>query len=183
MGEVVKEIGGSLSWVVSSFTEFVSVANGEFMAPLLMCLLRLERIFLEKGVKAARNQSIPAVNRPVLVSTWITAGRCDRKGGKNMEVTNGHLSKFKAEVQKWWDTMQPGWRVKDMEGRWEKVAYKGKWSHLVSPGRNGMLSIIATLSWWGRKIGDGVEKDEWKMMVEDVKWVLDGLIAEVEQDY
>ena len=40
-----------------------------------------------------------------------------------------------------------------------------------------MLSVIATLSWWGRKIDDDKETAEWMMMVDDVKWVLDGLIA------
>lgn len=175
--EVTKETGGPLAWTVACCTEFVSATNGELMAPLLLRLVRLERLFIVKGMMATAKRSIPGAHRPALVATWITAGRCDRKAGQNLDITKGNLQKFKADVLRWWNAMQPAWRVKDDTGRWKKESYGGDWAPLACPGRNGMLSVIATLSWWGRKIDDDKETAEWMMMVDDVKWVLDGLIA------
>lgn len=176
--EVLKEKGGPLAWTFSSLTEFASVTSGEEMAPLLLSLLKLERVFQEKGMKGSPKQSIPGINRPAIVGTWITAGRCDRSAGQNMNVAPAQLGKLEADFRKWWDGMQPGWRIRDKDGNWDRGSYEGDWGNMVCPGRNGMLSVVATLSWWGRKVlasEHGGKK--WKVMVDDVKWVVDGLMA------
>ena len=124
--EVTKETGGPLAWTVACCTEFVSATNGELMAPLLLRLVRLERLFIVKGMMATAKRSIPGAHRPALVATWITAGRCDRKAGQNLDITKGNLQKFKADVLRWWNAMQPAWRVKDDTGWWKKESYGGE---------------------------------------------------------
>jgi hypothetical protein len=58
------------------------------------------------------------------------------------------------------------------------------WEPLYAPGANGMLGPVACLYWWGHAVLDkdgGCVKvngdiKEWTDAVEDVTWVLVGLI-------
>ncbi|KAJ7707885.1 hypothetical protein B0H16DRAFT_1481519 [Mycena metata] len=46
-------------------------------------------------------------------------------------------------------------------------------------GTNGLLQVMAALSWWGKRLlkqRDGPEWPEWIAAVEDLTWVLDELL-------
>ncbi|KIK52800.1 hypothetical protein GYMLUDRAFT_179722, partial [Collybiopsis luxurians FD-317 M1] len=57
------------------------------------------------------------------------------------------------------------------------------WNTLDHFGKNGWLSLLACLKWWGKglarmeihKRGDGVS--DWLMAIDNVSTMLDGLIA------
>jgi hypothetical protein len=83
--------------------------------------------------------------RPVEVKDWIGDGR-----GRNMAVRPiSDIGIFEEGWWKWWTGLQPTWR-----GIWKGRAgtpppEDGSWEKLVMPGQNRMLSVVATLYWWG----------------------------------
>jgi hypothetical protein len=91
---------------------------------------------------------------------------------------------FEKEWYKWWDSLQPEWRVKGEDGKWETgEMYGGKWDdELMVWGPNGTLSIIAGLYFWGCAIADSPALcTKWEVAVNDVSWILEGLALYHEQ--
>lgn len=46
---------------------------------------------------------------------------------------------------------------------------------VVQRGRNGIVTAVMALGWWGEKVSEGEEADlaEWLLAVADVSWVLE----------
>ncbi|KAK7006051.1 hypothetical protein R3P38DRAFT_2556461, partial [Favolaschia claudopus] len=64
--------------------------------------------------------------------------------------TIGSVVKFEQNWWQWWAKLQPHWRVRD-RGPSERFIVKKDWESLRVPGQNGMVSVLATLYWWGVK--------------------------------
>lgn len=68
--------------------------------------------------------------------------------------------------------LNPEWRVRDgvlvREG-------EGSWDQMRQPGANGFLGVLIALRWW---MDEEVEMDDWRVMVDDVTWVIEALIGE-----
>lgn len=78
---------------------------------------------------------------------------------------------------KWWASLQPSWRGLGAGGSMCFVpVYSGDWKSLNVPGKNGWLSIMVCLKWWGVYVA-GKDKAQWVEAVTDVLMMLNGLIA------
>ncbi|KAJ6567621.1 hypothetical protein DFH09DRAFT_918508, partial [Mycena vulgaris] len=78
----------------------------------------------------------------------------------------------------WWDSLQPEWRVRGLDGLWESgESYGGEWDdNLLHWGPNGTLSVVAGLFFWGCAVVMLVDRrEEWELTVNDVAWILEGL--------
>ncbi|KAG0693760.1 hypothetical protein DFH29DRAFT_881206 [Suillus ampliporus] len=51
------------------------------------------------------------------------------------------------------------------------------WSRLRKAGRNGMYLMVVGLMWWHDMISNNKTMGEWLVMVEDVSWVLESMVA------
>ncbi|KAJ6607419.1 hypothetical protein B0H10DRAFT_1680772, partial [Mycena sp. CBHHK59/15] len=131
-------------------------------------------------------KSLGTQHRPKELSKWISAGR--GYNGRGGAISNGvgspigSLAVFDAGWWQWWGTLQPSWREADTgkPGRFLRGDYppssksKENWVPLRHPGQNGVLGIVATLYWWGKKVEDGGEREDresWAEAVRDVKWM------------
>ncbi|KAJ7143245.1 hypothetical protein C8R46DRAFT_867539, partial [Mycena filopes] len=147
---------------------------------LLEALVRTETAF---GFDEETYGQLPLELRPKQVSAWISSGRARTKKIPRVEDVGTYASAWEA----WWDSLQPGWRVKDREGRWKaggdtKYGADEEWGYLDRPGPNGCLSVVAGLYFWGVCEGQSVEgKERWGRSVQDVAWMLEGLEASMKK--
>jgi hypothetical protein len=102
----------------------------------------------------------------------------------------GDLKRFGESWWKWWEELQLSWRVQDGDtGKFKRCAYPvaltSNWKTLRAPGQNGVLSVVASLYWWGKKIQTAREDDDresWVEAVADVEWMLHGLLTAEGED-
>ncbi|KAJ7835179.1 hypothetical protein B0H14DRAFT_2590444 [Mycena olivaceomarginata] len=77
------------------------------------------------------------------------------------------------EETAWWNSLQPVWRTKDVDGQWSVVGGYGdggrEWGPLYQWGINGVLSIVASLYFWGRAVHENAKFcGRWEAAVGDV---------------
>jgi hypothetical protein len=89
---------------------------------------------------------------------------------------------YAIQWQAWWDSLQPAWRTKDVDGQWLVVGGYGdggrEWGPLYQWGINGVLSIVALLFFWGRAAHGNAEFcGWWEAAVGDVVWMFEGMAA------
>lgn len=85
------------------------------------------------------------------------------------------LKKFVPQWQAWWKAINPKWRLRDDELVKEGVE---SWDEMRKPGQNGFLNILICLLWWREALGDA-DLADWTAAVEDVEWVLEGMLGYV----
>ncbi|KAJ7912794.1 hypothetical protein B0H13DRAFT_1613087, partial [Mycena leptocephala] len=112
---------------------------------------------------------LPKPGRPDAIGAWVKGGRSTSK------MPPIKLPKHAKDWWKWWASLAPSWRQRDDAGR-PIIGGHGPWGGLVKPGGNGMLTALLCLGWWRRTEGKATE--DWLAAVEDVKWVLAGLVSE-----
>jgi hypothetical protein len=78
----------------------------------------------------------------------------------------------------WWGSLQPEWREKDADGSWSVArGYGGggrEWGPLYQWGVNGVLSVVASLYFWGCSVPE-TGRAEWEAAVNDVAWMFEGM--------
>ncbi|KAJ7160859.1 hypothetical protein C8R46DRAFT_905053 [Mycena filopes] len=157
--------GDAPVWFKHGFGQVSREVLGGCYEELLEEFVALERSYgfvvgASKGLKG----SYP---RPEQVSTWVKDGR----GRKLSMVPITDVASFGKEWWSWWQGMQPSWRGE----RGERVAAEqADWGHLVQPGQNGMLSVVAALYWWGhaeKAAEGGAGSAEWEEAVTEATWV------------
>ncbi|KAF8994312.1 hypothetical protein BDZ89DRAFT_927654, partial [Hymenopellis radicata] len=84
--------------------------------------------------------------RPHLLTSWINNGRTRQK--KRIVVDEKTGPAFLAAWMPWWSHLQESWRVRGEDGEWRRDGYGEEWRKMAVPGQNGMLSVVAVLSWW-----------------------------------
>ncbi|KAF9005823.1 hypothetical protein BDZ89DRAFT_932286, partial [Hymenopellis radicata] len=88
--------------------------------------------------------------KPASLTQWVNTRRKDA-----IVVPKKELKRFAAEFWAWWIDLQPEWRdVAGLEGPLtseHRHPSNGRdWGQLgLAKGRNGMVSVIACLAWWG----------------------------------
>ncbi|KAJ7088021.1 hypothetical protein B0H15DRAFT_801080 [Mycena belliarum] len=115
--------------------------------------------------------------RPDQVRAWIAAKR-GKTGGAGVTVTDA--AAYAIQWQAWWDSLQPEWRVKGVDGTWEiggEYGERGReWGPLYQWGVNGVVSIVASLYFWGCAVKEDDRSQEvWEAAVGDVGWMLEGM--------
>ncbi|KAJ7046292.1 hypothetical protein C8F04DRAFT_938930, partial [Mycena alexandri] len=170
-------------WAKTVYPEISAVNLGDSFNAVLRLWIRLESEYKW----ASGGRGIGKNSRPGQVLDWIKIARGGRKkkGETGPGVTIKSLAVFEREWWTWWGTLQPMWRVKDAgrPGRFNRDAYpsatKENWATLLHPGQNGVLTVVATLYWWGLEVqGKKAEKEDvesWAAAVTEVKWMLRGL--------
>ncbi|KAJ7130585.1 hypothetical protein C8R44DRAFT_613992 [Mycena epipterygia] len=149
---------------------------GPNYASLMDALIRIEEA---QGFPSETRGAL-TTGRPGVVNDWIQSGRgCRSK-------TLPKITKIRAYPQvwhSWWDSLQPEWRTQDGEGRWKIGGeYSNDWDVLDCPGPNGLLSVVASIYFWGCEsrshCGEEWFADDqrlWDEAVHDVVWMMDGL--------
>ncbi|KAJ7678248.1 hypothetical protein DFH06DRAFT_975852 [Mycena polygramma] len=176
------------AWFQGVYGEITKAELGDTYNGLLRLLIGVERSY---GFIVGSPRGLTSTNRPIQVSKWVGQGRGLRGGWMSNGVgpTIDSVAVFDAEWWKWWGAMQPGWRVKDVgtPGRFTRGTYaaadKANWASLRHPGQNGIVSLVATLYWWGKAVQKGgrEERESWAEAVADVKWMVKGLLKVVEE--
>jgi hypothetical protein len=163
-------------WLQKPLEEITKCDLNDAYTNMVSLLCDLERAYT--FVNKTRGFPKVKMERPAQLSHWIHDGR-----GRGSLPIILDVPKFTKVWRDWWSALQPTWR----QGEAELVRgdYDGMdWEPLYAPGANSMLGPVACLYWWGCAVlgKDGgcvkVNGDikEWMDAVEDVTWVLDGLI-------
>ncbi|KAJ7825874.1 hypothetical protein B0H14DRAFT_2368606, partial [Mycena olivaceomarginata] len=119
-------------------------------------------------------KALPNAPRPTQLADWIKDAR-----GKTLAVRLITDTKcFATTWWQWWTGMQPSWRDSRCGragSRCVAVLDKADWGSLQTSGQNGLLSVVATLYWWGcaeKGLGEGNTTSDWNDAVADTTWVL-----------
>jgi hypothetical protein len=158
------------------------------LAPLGELQSAYNWVKMPSGSKASWNAK--ASGRPHQLNAWVKGGR--GAAGRNLGMRNGvgpaiiSLAVYDEQWWRWWANVQPRWRTEDRgrPGRFLRDAYPEpttrNWGELRHPGPNGALNFVASLYWWGKRVvGSGGQEDResWADAVQDVKWILRGLLT------
>lgn len=112
------------------------------------------------------NSVLSARGRPAAVADWIQRARSIKwrpvvKDSK--AYGDDHLA--------WWTSLQPEWRVLDGESDLVQ-SDDGDLQSLEKPGANGLLSVVASLFFWGNAVKTAGKKSKrWDNAVEDLLYV------------
>ncbi|KAJ7789261.1 hypothetical protein B0H14DRAFT_2180955, partial [Mycena olivaceomarginata] len=105
--------------------------------------------------------NLPSKFRPKQVTTWISNARGKR--GETPAVAD--LRQYGVEWKTWWDLLQPEWREKAADGLWSVARGYGRggceWGPLYQWGVNGVLSVVASLYFWGCSVRE-TRSVEWE---------------------
>ena len=163
------------SWFKDAHQLLSSEDLGPEFTSLIDQLTKFEKLTdFEPG---ARSAGFGLDKRPPEVRYWISRGCMTQP-----RISN--LADFKENWWKWWKGLQPPWRaVFKVEGsldRTHRPVLTGvrNWSAIDKHCRNVFFSIMATLLWWGKASPKPPAEDSsWLAAVEEVGWVLDGLLG------
>lgn len=98
-------------------------------------------------------------SRPIEVKTWIGSK-------KKAVIPDVAIEDYSKHWSKWWDTLQPAWRV----GRGCNVPESPDWTCLQKGGTSGIYTVVVSLAWWAGKVSN--THDSFWELVGDVEWVL-----------
>ncbi|KAJ7432248.1 hypothetical protein B0H11DRAFT_1669801, partial [Mycena galericulata] len=155
------------SWFSDAVGELLRAEIGPRYVEVLKAFVELEEAYMFENGKG----KLPVIERPIQVTDWIKGGRGRKKGVPAIR----DIKAFETKWWSWWTEMQPAWRgrANGKPLRGEGGAEEG-WGALVAPGVNGLLSVVATLYWWGYAENAGEEGNcspGWEEAAADVIWV------------
>ncbi|KAJ6479198.1 hypothetical protein C8R47DRAFT_983627 [Mycena vitilis] len=156
-------------WVTKVFEQMSAEWIGSQFDELLQSWVELEQSYNF----ALGDSKLTATDRPVEVQGWIGDGR-----RRPRTVTN--VVTFQTKWWKWWAGLQPKWRGSIMDTPARAPPADADWTCLTVPGQNGMLTVVATLYWWGcaeKKKRQGARSEGWEKAAADVALVLKSLKA------
>ncbi|KAF7795565.1 hypothetical protein EIP86_006727, partial [Pleurotus ostreatoroseus] len=107
---------------------------------------------------------LPTTHRPSDIALWIQNARKHRIVPKNVDAYVG-------QWWKWWIALNPPWR--ELEDGRPVATGSGDWSTLFKSGRNGFLTVLASLL----GLYAAAESEEWTSALVDVHWVLSEVLA------
>ncbi|KDR66323.1 hypothetical protein GALMADRAFT_147927 [Galerina marginata CBS 339.88] len=105
-------------------------------------------------------------HRPLVVKEWISRAR-----SPNYRPQISDLDQYHKDYNAWWASLQPTWRLLP-DGSVDFDAFDGKWEVLERPGRNGLLSVLAALFFWGLAVRKGKTMGNWLEAVQDFDFVV-----------
>jgi len=126
------------------------------------------------------HQQTPSIlnstHRPQVIRDWIQRAR-----SVSYRLVIASTADFEKAYMSWWKELQPEWRVSS-SGHIVYSKVDGDWGGMRTAGRNGLLSVVAALFFWGvaLKKTKTVPHDDkgWKVGTEDCLRVLNGLTVE-----
>ncbi|KAJ6457182.1 hypothetical protein C8R47DRAFT_995805 [Mycena vitilis] len=156
-------------WVTKVFTQMSSEWIGGVFVEVLRSWVEVE----QKHDFDFGNSKLGSTSRPGEVSEWIRDGREHARTVKNTKT-------FESKWWKWWGSLQPKWRALLVDAAPPPPPEGADWAVLDVPGQNGMLTVVATLYWWGcaeKRRGESARSEGWERAATDVAFVLKCLKA------
>lgn len=151
-------------WFVKAISMLDDAALGERWA-----LLVVAWIAFEEKHECRPNGTLSARGRPTAVADWIQRAR---------SITWRPIIKdsraYGKEHLAWWESLQPEWRLLDGVGDETDFAQleDGDLQALEKPGVNGLLSVVASLFFWGTAVkAAGKKSKRWDEAVDDLLYV------------
>ena len=86
--------------------------------------------------------------------------------------------KFGAKVVEWWLTIQPTTR-KVWPPSYEPLPEDFSFNYFNRGGPNGVFLMILCLSWWANALSPDTDHKSFKLVVHDVRWVLEQVASHV----
>lgn len=80
--------------------------------------------------------------------------------------------KFGAQVTKWWITIQPTTR-KEWPPTYKPLPKDFSFDYFNRGGPNGVFLMILCISWWANALTPDMDHTAFKLVVHDVRWVLE----------
>ncbi|KAJ7061118.1 hypothetical protein C8F01DRAFT_987632 [Mycena amicta] len=158
-------------WLEKFIVEACRYNLGPLFRQLVEAVAELEHAYgyaNDLGCKLSRTE------RPPQFATWFRDGRKWIASHNDIRF-QGDVDGFRKMFLAWWSAMQPAWRERGDDGQYKRVLAAGRgWETLASPGKDGMILVVAALSWWGREEGK-TRSAGWNTVAADVLWVLRSL--------
>ncbi|KAJ3912909.1 hypothetical protein F5877DRAFT_53301 [Lentinula edodes] len=161
----------ALLWFRPAF-EYLNYNLGEDYIYLISRWIELERnknwAYSAKGISAKL--------RPKELSHWITNCRYDRPNN-DPKFRQHDIARFGTNFVTWWNSLIC--QISMVSGGNSDGRVRKEWGTLNTSGKNGWLSVIVCLKWWGLGLGDdreGALGAEWCCKVKEVSSVLNDLI-------
>ncbi|KAF7321067.1 hypothetical protein HMN09_00194100 [Mycena chlorophos] len=157
-------------WFSQTYTRVVQQNLGPGFNAVLSAWVRMEVAsrFLDS------DEGLVAKGRPGVLTRWLRA-----TSGDSPQVEN--VASFRAAFTRWWDSMQPSWRRRDLSKRWiTGGAYGAKgreWGALYTWGSNGLVAVVAGLFIWGCAAQGTTHEAAWTQAVDDAGWIMEGMAA------
>jgi len=151
-------------WMRLALKTMQSGNFGDSWSRLVVVWFRFEE---RHGFKL-KGPRLDAANRPRALAGWIQHAR------KNFKPDSRLMSNFEVDFWRWWNHVQPAWRVVDAKSTPRKV--EGGWGEITKPGLNGVYTVMGALYLW-RSFGKKESLASWTCAVEDVNWVLSQLLC------
>jgi hypothetical protein len=119
-------------------------------------------------VSAGHNDTdLGKANRPKLIGDWI-----QRKRSPTWRPPIENVDAYGEQFTKWWFGLQPEWRRSE-DGKVLVESVAGDWSAMKRSGKNGLLSVLAALFYWGLNAEDKTDiRKKWCLAVADCQTVI-----------
>ncbi|KAJ7617995.1 hypothetical protein FB45DRAFT_800748 [Roridomyces roridus] len=154
-------------WIGKILPEISAVLLGPTYHEILQAWVDLEMAYVSSEYEATYAR-VETKDRPKEVGDWI-------QNARRVPVKISKLAVFEAKWSAWWAKMQPSWRQEHSLPGGDET--DRDWGILAAPGVNGMLSVVATLYWWGCTEKAESSVADWDAATQDVLLVLGGLKA------
>ncbi|KAJ7707872.1 hypothetical protein B0H14DRAFT_2415488, partial [Mycena olivaceomarginata] len=163
------------TWFVDGRSRVTEVDIGPHYEAVVVAWTRIEEA--SRFEQAPTN--LPSKHRPKQVTAWIG-------GRRTVRPDVADPVEYTAQWQMWWDSLQPAWRRRESDGTWSTTGGYGEggreWGPLYQWGVNGILSLVASLYFWGCAIYEQVElRTQWEQAISDVVWMLEGMATYYEK--
>lgn len=159
------------SWLKSAISMVETEELGGSWSLLVEAWLAFER----KGHKQT-SSILNSTYRPPAIRDWIQRAR-----SVSYRPVITSTVDFEEAYMSWWKELQPPWRM-SCSGEIVYSKVDGDWGGMRTAGRNGLLSVVAALFFWGvalKKTKKTPQEDKgWKVGTDDCLRVLNGLLKE-----
>ncbi|KAJ7073669.1 hypothetical protein C8F01DRAFT_1360496 [Mycena amicta] len=150
------------SWATDAWKELTATLLGATFWQLLEHWVALETAYQWKTGTAYLQARVAPSNGPGITAI-------------------GNIGVYDKSWWAWWNECQPSWRKINGDRPVREDPAGHLWEGLAVRGKNGLLTVIATLSWWGQamvKDGRTQVSRSWLDAIDDVSWVLQELLKD-----
>lgn len=148
-------------WLVNAVS---MLSAGDLGAEWLRLVQAWVKFELEQGSNAG--SKLNSAQRPIAVAEWMK-----RKRSSTWRPLVGDVVAYGTMHMDWWHSLQPSWRLRE-DGTIDEEVVAGDWAELRKPGVNGILSVLASLFYWGVNVKGRKDAKGWSLAVCDCLYCL-----------